>query len=132
MKEPRFMLGRNRLLGAFDAVSWGAVFAGVVLALAIQLMLSVLGVGIGASTVHPQTERSALSGLGIGGAIWLFVSSIIAMYIGGWIAGRFSTGTRRSTGALHGAATWAVTVMVAIYLLTSAAGGLISGTASLL
>ena len=32
-------------------VSWGAVFAGVVMVLAIQLLLSMLGLGIGLSTI---------------------------------------------------------------------------------
>jgi hypothetical protein len=131
-EETRFAYGRNRAFAAISGVSWGAVIAGVVLALMIQLMLAVLGVGIGASTINPQTEQSPMSGLGIGSAIWLVLSGIIAMYVGGWVAGRLSGVTRRSDGGLHGAVTWAVAGLVTIYFLTSTAGSLIAGTAGLL
>ena len=131
-EETRFAFGRNRGMAYLSGISWTAILAGVVVALVVQLMLSVLGVGIGAATVDPRTEQSPLAGLGIGSAIWLFISSIIAMYIGGWIAGRYSGALHRSDGALHGTVTWALTVLVAIYFLTSAAGSLASGTASLL
>ena len=34
-------------------ISWGAIFAGVVIAIAIQLVLGILGTGIGLSLVDP-------------------------------------------------------------------------------
>ncbi|MFH0342238.1 MAG: hypothetical protein ACHBNF_08930 [Chromatiales bacterium] len=34
-------------------IAWGAVFAGVVLAIGIQVLLNMLGTGIGASTIDP-------------------------------------------------------------------------------
>ena len=39
-------------------VSWGAVLAGVVLALATQILLNMLGVGIGAATLDPAIGDS--------------------------------------------------------------------------
>ncbi len=35
-------------------ISWGAVFAGVIIVLIVQFLLSLLGVGIGASTIDPS------------------------------------------------------------------------------
>ena len=36
-----------------NQISWGAVLAGVVVALTAQLLLNLLGVGIGLSTIEP-------------------------------------------------------------------------------
>ena len=38
-----------------NKVSWGAVLAGVVVALVTQLVLNLLGIGIGAATLDPGT-----------------------------------------------------------------------------
>ena len=42
---------RERSFESAKRISWAAILSGVVLALGIQLMLSVLGVGIGAATI---------------------------------------------------------------------------------
>jgi hypothetical protein len=57
---------------------------------------------------------------------WLVISSLVSLFLGGYIAGRLG-GT--FNGWLHGLATWATVAMLTILLLTTAAGGLI-GTAS--
>ena len=36
-----------------NRVAWGAVFAGVVISLVTQLLLNLLGIGLGASTLDP-------------------------------------------------------------------------------
>jgi hypothetical protein len=38
---------------AINDISWGAVLAGVVVALVAQLILNMVGIGIGASTLDP-------------------------------------------------------------------------------
>ena len=37
-------------------ISWGAVFAGVIILLIVQFVLSLLGVGIGASSIDPSQQ----------------------------------------------------------------------------
>ena len=39
-----------------NKVSWGAIFAGVVVALVVQALLTMLGVGIGVATLDPGTS----------------------------------------------------------------------------
>src|SRR5689334_10248687 len=75
-------------------ISWGAIFAGVVIALAVQLVLSLLGIGIGASTIDPLSEQNPGKGLGIGAAVWFVISSLLATYAGAWVAGRLSGAPR--------------------------------------
>lgn len=113
-------------------ISWAAVFGGVVTAMVTQLLLSVLGVGIGAGSVDPAAEVDPVSGLGIGAAVWFAISGIISMFAGGWMAGRLAGIPRNIDGALHGVLTWGLTTLLAVYLLTTAVGGLLSGAAGLL
>jgi hypothetical protein len=122
---------RERSFGSASRIAWAAIFAGVVLTLAIQLMLSVLGVGIGAATIDTRAGQNAMSGLGTGSILWLIFSGIVAMFVGGCIAGRLSGFTRRIDGIVHGAVVWGATTLVTLYFLTSAAGGLIAGAAGM-
>ena len=62
-----------------NKVSWGAVLAGVVLSLVLQLILNLLGVGIGAATLDPAGgDNPSASGFSIGAAIWWTLSGGIA------------------------------------------------------
>ena len=42
---------------AINDISWGAVLAGVVVALVAQLILNMIGIGVGASTLDPARAR---------------------------------------------------------------------------
>jgi hypothetical protein len=59
--------------------------------------------------------------------LWFVVSGIVAALAGGFIAGRLSGKPITGAAGLHGLVSWAVTTLVVLYLLTSAAGGLIGG-----
>jgi hypothetical protein len=114
-----------------NRVSWGAVLAGVVVALVAQLILNMIGIGIGASTLDPGAgaERNpSASGFSIGAAVWWTVSGILAALAGGFTAGRLSGQPKESTAAWHGLTSWALTTLVIFWLLTSTIGGLIGGT----
>ena len=116
---------------ALNQLSWGAVLAGVVLALVIQLLLNLLGIGIGVATIDPGgADSPALSTFSIVAGIWYVVTGIAAAYAGGYFASRLSGRPLRSVGALHGITTWAVSILVVLYLLSTAAGGLIGGAFS--
>lgn len=115
-------------------ISWAAVAAGAVTALAIQVLLGMLGTGIGASTIDAINtgETPTASALGTGAAIWWFVSIAISLLAGGWIAGRLSGAIRTSEGGMHGMLTWAVLLLAMVYILSSAAGSLVRGAAGVL
>src|SRR5947207_5020837 len=89
----------------FARISWGAIFAGTVVALAIQLMLTLIGGAIGLSTFNGATvQSSAGTPLGAGAATWLVITSLISLFVAGYVTGRLG-GT--FNGWLHGLATWA-------------------------
>lgn len=112
-------------------VSWGAIFAGVVVALVVQILLTLLGIGIGVATLNPAGgDNPAASTFSIVAAVWYVVSGIIAAYIGGYIAARMSGKTVATTGALHGLTTWALTTLLVLYFVTTTAGSLVGGVFS--
>jgi len=114
-----------------NQVSWGAVFAGAVIALVFQMILNMVGAGVGLSTIDVGTGDTTSAGsLSIGAGIWWVVSGIIAAGIGGYIAGRLSGKASQSTTAHHGLIAWAVSTVAIVYLLSSAAAGLVGGTVS--
>ncbi len=112
-----------------NRITWGAVFAGVALMLVTQLLLNMIGVGIGAASVDPGAANNpTASSFGTGAGIWWGLSGIIAAFLGGLVAGRLSGSPRTSTSAMHGLTAWAITTLVIIYLFSSAAAALIGGT----
>jgi hypothetical protein len=109
-------------------ISWGAVLAGAAIVIAVHVSLSLLGLGIGLSTVDPaagDTPRAASFGIGAG--IWWVVSNLIALVIGGYVAARLSGMPLRGDGIIHGVLTWAVTLLITIYLLTTGVGAIVGG-----
>jgi hypothetical protein len=113
----------------FARISWGAIFAGAVVALATQLVLTLIGGAIGLATLSPATGQSPSgTALGVSAAIWLVITSLISLFMAGYVAGRLG-GT--FNGWLHGLATWAVVTTFTLVLLATAAGGLIGAASGL-
>ncbi|KIQ04356.1 MULTISPECIES: hypothetical protein [Pseudomonas] len=104
-------------------ISWSAVLAGVVLAMMVSLLLSVLGTAIGSASIDPLQEADPVSGVGTGAAIWVVVSSVISLFIGGWAAGRLA----QREGAFHGLLVWASASLITVYLVSSAVTGVVRG-----
>lgn len=116
---------------AWSRVSWGAILAGTIVALATYLALNLLGVGIGASTIDArQADTPSATAFGIGAAIWSMLSGLIALFAGGWVAGRLALVPSRLDRALHGVVVWAALNLLVFYLLTSAVGRIVGGAAS--
>jgi hypothetical protein len=107
-------------------VSWGGIFAGVVAALGIWVLLYVLGLALGLSAVHP-TEASSIKASGIFTGIWSGIVPLIALFFGGFVAARAGGVIERGEGALHGLVVWGAAVLLGVYLLGGAIGTLLSG-----
>ncbi len=114
-----------------NQASWGAIFAGAVTALVTQVVLNLVGVGVGLSAVGTNAaDNPAASTVSLGAGLWFVVSGIVASLVGGLIAGRLSGKALPGAAALHGLVSWAVTTLVVLYLITSAASGLVGGALS--
>jgi pyruvate/2-oxoglutarate dehydrogenase complex dihydrolipoamide acyltransferase (E2) component len=114
--------------GTLSKIAWGAVFAGVVVALATQLVLNLLGMGIGAATLNPvEGDSPSATSFSIGAGIWFALSSILGALAGGYTAGRLAGVPNESTAGWHGLTTWALATLVIFYLLSSTVGGILGG-----
>jgi hypothetical protein len=102
-------------------IHWGAVMAGVIFAFAISWLLFMLGSAIGLSVFeffdpyNDNVKPEAMT-LNLVVVIWVFLSTIIAFYLGGLLAGRLTGIADRSVGLLHGLVVWATSVLVSIIL----------------
>lgn len=109
-----------------NRITWSAIFAGIVLALAIEALFNLLGLGLGLSAFTPDPDT--LANLGVGSVIWLIISGIISMFIGGWVAGKLSG----IEGTLHGLVVWGFATLLIFMLITTTTGAIISGTANMI
>lgn len=113
-------------------VAWGALFAGTVAALAVQLLLMVLGMAIGLSVADSAlTDRDAPGGLGVGAGIWWLATMIIALFVGGYVAARLAGLFKAADGVLHGFLTWSLTALIGTFVVTSSIGSLVGGATNL-
>lgn len=113
-------------------VEWGAVWAGGAMAAALSFVLLTFGSAIGLSFVSPWTSTSASFALiGSLAIFWSMAQQIGAGMVGGYVAGRMRSrwaGTPSHEvefrDGLHGGLVWAVSVIITVGLLVSAAGAL--------
>lgn len=103
-------------------LSWGAVLAGVLLALATHLILNLLGLGVG---LAGAPAGAGLDWFGTGFGLWWALAGIIAAAVGGWFAGRTLGSGDRNDGMIHGLLSWAGATLVIAALLGSALGGVL-------
>lgn len=114
-------------------VSWGAIFAGAIVATVLQMMLGLLGLSIGLAVTDPMEMQGGDAwGMGIGSYIWWICSGIISLFIGGWAAARLAAVPRRLIGALHGLVVWALATLFLAYLLTTTVGNIMGGAFNVL
>ena len=109
-------------------IAWGAILGGVVLAVSIQILLSLLGAGIGLGSVNVAAGSTPdASSFGIGAGVWWVASTCIALFAGGYAAAWLAGNEIRFDGFLHGLITWGIATILTLYLLSSAVGSLIGG-----
>jgi hypothetical protein len=114
-----------------DQVRWGPIVAGLVIALSTQLVLSALGVAVGATNIGDSgAPRTDAPGVGVGVGIWSIISLLIALFVGGWTASRTSGRINRNSALLNGAILWASTLALSAWLLSSGVSGAFGVAAS--
>lgn len=119
------------------AVSWAAIVAGAVAAMAITIVLLVLGSGIGLTMVSPWYNAGASAvTVGVSAVVGVVVVQWISAGLGGFLAGRLRTkwvGLHshevffRDTA--HGFMAWAAASVVGALLFASVTAAGISGVA---
>ena len=109
-------------------IAWGALFGGVIIAVAVQLLLTLLGAAIGLGTVNVNAGTTPSgSSFGIGAGLWWVLSSCIALFVGGYVSASMAGISTRFDGILHGLVTWGMATLLTVYLLSSAVGSVVGG-----
>ena len=111
----------TRTPALLSRVSWGAILAGAVVALGLLILLGMLGTAIGFRAIDPQ-QGAAFDGVGIGAGIWWIVTSILALAVGGYVAGHLSGMPDKSAATAHGASVWGLVTLVMLWLAASTLG----------
>jgi hypothetical protein len=100
------------------------VFAGAVVAAGTWLVLQLLFTGGALSAIDPDDLDSARV-FGIGTTAGTMLAALIAMFVGGLVAGRLAAHYDRKVAGLHGLLVWALTAVAGTVLLASAVGSLV-------
>jgi hypothetical protein len=103
------------LLPVRSRVSWGAVFAGAIVALAVYFLLSVLGAAIGLS-VSDRVQGDTMS---TGAAIWAILVTLVSLFIGGWVVSQCAVGETKMEAAVYGVILWGVLFAMLLWLLAT-------------
>lgn len=101
---------------AIHHVSWGALFAGAIVALAAWILLYAIGLAIGLSSVDPA-DMSSAKVAGIGTGIYSLLSPLIALFCGGIVASRLAGLVSHKDGALHGVVVWGLTTLAGLMVI---------------
>ena len=105
-------------------ISWPAVLAGAIVAVAVGAMLNLLGVALGASAFDPRDFDSGDgSGFTAAAGMWMAFANALALFVGGAVASRAAKYADHHKGALHGLAVWALAFLLAITIASAAGAG---------
>jgi Protein of unknown function (DUF2795) len=116
---------------SYSRMSWGSVLAGAAVAGASVIVLSLLGVAIGAGGLRfTETTASDMAGYGLGAGIWTAINLILSMAFGAYVAARLSGTHSHLDAELHGITVWAVATLLMTVLLAQAVGSIIGTVAS--
>jgi hypothetical protein len=103
---------------------WGAIVGGTVAALGIAALLYSLGLALGLSAIDPD-DPGSLRPSSIFTGVWALAVSLVALFVGGFVAARGASALTRMAGALHGLVMWGLTVVAGMWLLGTVVSGLI-------
>jgi len=103
------------ILPVRSRLSWAAIVAGSVLALAFYFLLTLLGGAIGLSVSGNVTDKA----LGIGAVVWAILTTAGCLFIGGCVASQFTTGENKMEGTVYGLLVWATVFAALMWLMAS-------------
>jgi len=104
MTEPVTTPRAEDVFSVGSRISWGAILAGSVLALALLFLLTLLGGAVGLS-VSNSVDASKLR---VGAVIWAIVTTCAALFVGGMAISQFTVGENKTEAVMYGLIMWAV------------------------
>jgi hypothetical protein len=103
------------LLAVRSRISWGAIAAGAMVALATYVVLTLLGLAVGIEVAVRGSDVS----LGAPAAIYTLVTLLVAMFFGGWATSRLAVGESKLESVLYGIILWGVLFVGMVWLVSA-------------
>lgn len=113
------------------SLRWGPIIAGWVVAVGIAFLLYVGGLAMGFTAFDPNDAAATAKGIGLGSALWLILTWIVSLFIGGLFASWFDGREDETTGVMHGVTVWGLSIAASGLLLALGMGGAIGSGATL-
>jgi hypothetical protein len=113
----------NSVDDRFAAMSFRAIFAGWLVATGIAVLLYVGGLALGFSAFDAWNASASVKGIGIGTAIWLVLTWIVSLWLGGMFASWYAAHDDHTIGTLHGVSVWGLSVTAVFLFVAIGFGG---------
>ncbi len=97
----------------FEKVSWGAIWAGVMVTIGMELLFLTFGIFI----------EGLIGGSSLWTLIWYLVTMGVSFYAGAWTATRLSDVSEKNICIMHGLATWGLATLSTVLLVGLAVYG---------
>lgn len=91
--------------GVRSRVSWGALLAGGVIAIACSTVLTFFFTAVGLSLSDADVRNNTL---GVGAIVAAIVTILVSMFVGGWVTSQLTAGETLRESMIYGVLTWAV------------------------
>jgi len=104
-----------------NRVQWGPIIAGLFTALTLFLLLTVLGLALGASVLGPRDEGQEI---GLWAMIWGIFTTVASFFVGGWVAARSAAVGGTFGGLMNGLLVGAAGLLLVIWLTATGLGNL--------
>jgi hypothetical protein len=94
--------------------SWSAIAAGTLTSLIIQVMLTMLGLGVGLISTDVPTAANAPIEVSTAAVLWFIASGIFSAFFGGAVAGALTPYVSDRARSSHALATWALASLIVV------------------
>jgi len=108
--------------------TWSAVASGVIASLIVQVLLTMLGLGVGLVSFDATSSTAMPAWIGFA---WWVASGIFAGGVGGWVAGMLSPTANMRLKAIAGVTSWAIATLVVVGVTGLTAGTGVSAVGSM-
>lgn len=111
-------------------ICWKSLAAGIFISAVTYLLLTALGAAIGGMTAANNVyDGDGVQGLAIGAAVWLGISTVVALFAGSFFATRLSRYVTAQVGVSHGLVLGSVFMLAMVWGLGAGVGGAATGLA---
>jgi hypothetical protein len=115
----------------YPRMSWGSIIAGWLVATGVASVMYVGGLAIGFSVLDPHDPAAVAKGIGIGTCLWLVLTWVVALFLGGLFASWADGRDDPTMGTVQGVTVWGLSIAASGLLLAIGMGGALSSGALL-